>query len=132
MGYGLLAVVSAFDLGYINLDETISLLNKSLNTINSLEKWNGHLYNWYDTKTLKPLFPRYISTVDNGNFIGYMYTLKQFLIRVIKNEKKESINSRLAKEMLDICSKTINNTNFYDLYDEEKGIFSIGYNVEEN
>ena len=132
IGLGLLAVVSAFDLNYINLDNAISLLYKTVNTIFNLEKWNGHLYNWYDTKTLKPLFPRYISVVDNGNFIGYLYTLKQFLIRVIQNEKKDSLNNKLAKEMLEKCNQIINETNFADLYDEEKGIFSIGYNVEEN
>ena len=47
-------------------------------TVNELTKWNGHLYNWYNIKTLEPLIPRYISTVDSGNFVGYVYVLKQF------------------------------------------------------
>ena len=132
IGLGLLAVVSAFDLGYINLDETMDLLSKSMNTIEKLEKWNGQLYNWYNTKTLEPLYPRYVSTVDNGNFIGYIFTLKQFLIRVMHNEAKESENYNLAKKMLADCEDIIKNTDFSELYDKEKGIFSIGFNVEEN
>ena len=50
-----------------------------LDTISKMQKWNGHLYNWYDIKTLNPLTPKYVSTVDSGNFIGYLYTFKQFL-----------------------------------------------------
>ena len=75
----MLAVISAYDLGFIEIEECIELLSKTVYTIIKLEKWKGHLYNWYNTKTLEPLFPRYISTVDNGNFIGYLYTVKQFL-----------------------------------------------------
>ena len=69
IGLGLLSVIAANDLQYINSTECLDLLNKMLNVISSLSKWNGHLYNWYDTKTLQPLIPRYISTVDSGNFV---------------------------------------------------------------
>ena len=75
----MLAIVSAYDLKYINLEEALTKINKTLETIQKLQKWNGHLYNWYNTVTLEPLNPRYVSTVDNGNFIGYLYTVKQFL-----------------------------------------------------
>ncbi|GAE90532.1 hypothetical protein [Acetivibrio straminisolvens] len=50
-----------------------------MNTIEKMEKWNGHLYNWYDTRTLECLRPRYISTVDSGNFVCYLITLKEGL-----------------------------------------------------
>ena len=110
----------------------MDLLEKSMQTIVSLEKWHGHLYNWYSTKDLKPLYPRYVSTVDNGNFIGYLYTLKQFVIRVMKNEKNNTKNYNIAERILNQCENIIVNTNFAELYDKEKGIFSIGFNVEEN
>lgn len=84
MGLGLLAIISAYDLKYIELLETMNLLSKSIETIDSLEKWNGHLYNWYNIKTLKPLHPRYVSSVDSGNFVGYMYVVKSFLTEVEK------------------------------------------------
>ena len=88
IGLGLLAVVSSYDLGYENLDDTVWLLSKMLDSISKLQKWNGHLYNWYDIKTLKPLVPKYVSTVDSGNFVGYLYTLKKFLQDTLDSLKK--------------------------------------------
>ena len=66
IGLSMMAVISANDLGFINNDKTIELLKNILNTVNELQKWNGHLYNWYNTETKEPLFPRYVSTVDSG------------------------------------------------------------------
>ena len=85
IGLGLLAVVASYDLKYENLEDTLVLLEKMLDTITKMQKWNGHLYNWYDIKTLEPLNPKYVSTVDSGNFVGYLYTLKQFLENLFSN-----------------------------------------------
>jgi len=123
IGLAMLAVISSYDLGYENLEDTLKLLNEMLQTIQNLPKWNGHLYNWYDIKTLQPLIPRYISTVDSGNFIGYVYIVKQFLEEVKQEQQKNNI------EYLD---NLIKQTDFKTLYDEEKRLFSIGYNIEEN
>ena len=90
IGLALLAVMSSYDLKYENLEDTIELLYKMINTISNLTKWNGHLYNWYNIETLEPLIPRYISSVDSGNFVGYLYVLKQFLLK----EKEEYRGSR--------------------------------------
>ena len=78
IGLSFLAVITGVDLKFISLSEGIGLLNKMIETIDSLEKWNGHLYNWYNIKTKVPLIPRYISTVDSGNFVGYLYVVKAF------------------------------------------------------
>ena len=131
IGLGLLAVTASYDMGYENLKDTIDLLSKMIDTISKMQKWNGHLYNWYDIKTLKPLTPKYVSTVDSGNFIGYLYTLKQFL-EDIKNkiEKNEAIFIKITT-MLDIIDNLITNTDFSHLYCKESRIFSIGFNVEE-
>ena len=123
IGLGLLAATASYDLGFENLDYTIDLIEKMLNTIEKLQKWNGHLYNWYNTKNLEPLTPQYVSTVDSGNFVGYLYTLKQFILK-INNTKKDSL--------INIIDSLIKNTNFTVLYDEKKRIFSIGFNVQEN
>lgn len=125
IGLGILAVCSSYDLGFISIDKAIDLIEKMLQTIEKLQKLNGHLYNWYNTLNLEPLFPKYISTVDSGNFIGYLYTLKQFIIEEVKQDEKR--NSLLA-----IVNKLIEDTDFSMLYDNKKRIFSIGYNVEEN
>lgn len=142
IGLGLLAVVSSYDLGYENLSDTLELLNKMLTTIEELQKWHGHLYNWYNTETLEPLIPRYISTVDSGNFIGYVYVLKQFYIQVkeeiqlnneISKEEKEKILALIPKWIdKPIDEIPIAQADFTKLYNKEKRLFSIGFNIEEN
>ncbi len=122
IGLSMLAVISAYDLKYIPKEKAIDLLNKIIQTVESLPKWNGHLYNWYDTKTKVPLIPRYISTVDSGNFIGYLYIVKSF---ILETQTKDDTS-------LIIIDNLINNTDFSLLYDSEKQIFSIGFNIEEN
>ena len=121
IGLSLLAVISAYDLKYINLEKAVDLLGKIINTIESLAKWNGHLYNWYNIKTKEPLNPRYVSTVDSGNLIGYLYVTKAFL-----EENCQKGPSLLAIDQM------IKNTDFRQLYNEEQQIFSIGFNIEEN
>ena len=128
IGLSLLAVISAYDLNYIELDECINLLNNIIQTIDSLPKWNGHLYNWYNIKTKEPLYPRYISTVDSGNLIGYLYVTKSFLEEV--GESNQSCH--LNPEPVAILEKIISNTDFSLLYHKEQQIFSIGFNIEEN
>ena len=65
----MLAVISACDLNYIKFENGLEKMTNIINTIQELEKWNGHLYNWYNIETKEPLAPRYISTVDSGNFV---------------------------------------------------------------
>lgn len=79
IGLGLLAIISAYDLKYIEEQKCLELLEKMLFTIEKMPKWNGHLYNWYNTLNLEPLVPRYVSTVDSGNLVGYLYIVKVFL-----------------------------------------------------
>jgi cellobiose phosphorylase len=79
IGLGLLAILSARDMGYIGIVEATDLTSKALLSIEKMEKWNGHLYNWYDTRTLEPLKPRYVSTVDSGNYVSYLITMAEGL-----------------------------------------------------
>ncbi len=121
IGLSLLAVISAHDLQYIDLEKAIELLEKIINTIESLVKWNGHLYNWYNIRTKEPLNPRYVSTVDSGNLVGYLYVTKAFLEETQKN-----------KDIINKIDNMIENTDFSVLYNPEQQIFSIGFNIEEN
>ena len=79
IGLSLLSVIVARDMGFIGYLEMTDIISKIISTLESLKKWNGHLYNWYNTKTLKKLSPGYISTVDNGNLVCYLTTLVQGL-----------------------------------------------------
>lgn len=126
IGLGLLSVISSYDLGYETLESTCELLKKMIHTISNLPKWNGHLYNWYDLKTLAPLKPRYISSVDSGNFVGYLYVAKQFLNNLPKEKQK------IMQLEIETIQKMIQDTDFSKLYDKENRLFSIGFNVEEN
>ncbi|MGE5633264.1 MAG: GH36-type glycosyl hydrolase domain-containing protein [Caulobacteraceae bacterium] len=84
IGLLLVSIMSARDMGYICTIDMLDRINKTIATIEKLKKWKGHLYNWYDTVTLEVLRPNYISTVDSGNFIGYLMTLKQGLLEYLK------------------------------------------------
>ena len=79
IGLYLVSALSARDLGYITTTNMIDSLEKTFSTIEKLDTWKGHLYNWYDTVNLNPLRPFYVSSVDSGNFIGYLVTLKEGL-----------------------------------------------------
>ena len=75
IGLLLLSTVNAYDLGYIGRVELTIRLRDTLDTLTELETYRGHLMNWYDTRTLEPLRPRYVSTVDSGNLAGCLLTL---------------------------------------------------------
>ena len=75
IGLYLLSTVAAHEMGWIGRDEAIYRLGAALESVARLEKHRGHLFNWYDTQNLKPLEPRYVSTVDSGNFAGHLIAL---------------------------------------------------------
>ena len=75
IGLYFLSVVSARELGWIGLGDAIDRIEQTLATITRMEKYEGHLYNWYDTTDLRPLDPKYVSTVDSGNLAGHLLAL---------------------------------------------------------
>ena len=75
MGMALLANLAARDFGYISLSVLLERTRKTLATMHDLERHRDHFYNWYDTRTLEPLRPLYISSVDSGNLAGHLLTL---------------------------------------------------------
>ncbi len=75
LGLYLLSVVSARDFGWIGSIEAIERLEATLATMRCLERFKGHFYNWYDTRDLRPLDPRYVSSVDSGNLAGHLIAL---------------------------------------------------------
>ncbi|PYT07444.1 MAG: glycosyl transferase, partial [Acidobacteria bacterium] len=77
IGLYLLSIVAARDFGWLGLSETIDRLEATLGTMRRLERLRGHYYNWYDTRDLRPLDPRYVSSVDSGNLTGHLIALAQ-------------------------------------------------------
>ncbi|HEX8492837.1 MAG TPA: glucoamylase family protein [Pyrinomonadaceae bacterium] len=80
MGLLLLSTVAAHDFGYLSTLETTERLELTFATLQKLQKFRGHCFNWYDTLTLEPLPPQYISTVDSGNLAGHLLATKQAAI----------------------------------------------------
>lgn len=72
IGVYLLSTVAARDFGWISLTEAIDRIERTMSTIEKMERHRGHLYNWYETTTLQPLRPAYISAVDSGNLAGHL------------------------------------------------------------
>ena len=132
IAFSVLAVINAYDLEFIDLNDVVEKLNNILNTITKLKKWRGHLLNWYNIRTLEPLMPRFISTVDSGNFVASMYVTQEFLNELMEKESLESSVVYKIETMLEICKNIIENTDFTALYDETRNIFSIGYDLDTN
>ncbi|HEX8141257.1 MAG TPA: glucoamylase family protein [Pyrinomonadaceae bacterium] len=82
IGLLLLSTVAAHDFGYVGTLEMVERLELTFQTLNHLPKFRGHLFNWYDTRTLEPLAPQYISTVDSGNMAGHLLALKQSCLEI--------------------------------------------------
>jgi len=79
IGLVLLATITAHDLGYLSLSGAIERVSATMRTMGQLDRHHGHFYNWYDTVTLRPLRPRYLSTVDSGNLAGHLLVLRAAL-----------------------------------------------------
>jgi cyclic beta-1,2-glucan synthetase len=76
MGLYLLSVIAARDFGWLGTHDAVDRLEATLRTMNALERYRGHFYNWYHTRELRPLDPRYISAVDSGNLAGHLIALE--------------------------------------------------------
>ena len=88
----------AVELGYLTTPEMADLTQKTLGTITELPKYRGHLMNWYDTRTLEPKPPFFISSVDSGNLVASLWTLRQgFLERL----HRPLVSKQLASGLLD-------------------------------
>ncbi len=127
IGLSLLATVTAGDFGYITHTEIINRTSNTLNTLLRMERFRGHLYNWYDTETLNPLNPRYISTVDSGNFVGHILTLKQALLSI---PEKNILNINVLEGLLDTLGILNLKSNDKDLLQKFSDDFKNNYSSQ--
>ena len=82
MGLALLANLAAYDFGYLLSGQLVERTENALGTMGTLARHRGHFYNWYDTQSLEPLLPLYVSSVDSGNLSGHLLTLRQGLLEL--------------------------------------------------
>jgi cyclic beta-1,2-glucan synthetase len=92
IGMSLLADLAAYDFGYITAGECLRRVGNTLTAMEKLERYRGHFLNWYDTRTLQPLHPQYVSSVDSGNLAGSLLTLQAGLAE-LKNQPVLSANA---------------------------------------
>ena len=116
IGMSITAVVSSAELGFVSDDKALDLIKKIITTIEKLEKWNGHLYNWYNIKSLKKIVPFVISSVDSGNFAASLVVAKEYCL------KKGDI------DLYNRISNMFDAMNFTKLYTDQD-VFSIAYNT---
>ena len=102
IGMALISTLAAHDFGYVSLRNLTERISRTLETLEKLERYRGHFYNWYDTRTVKPMPPLYISTVDNGNLAGLLLTLHSGLLELAdQNWSAEKIAAGL-RDALDM------------------------------
>jgi cyclic beta-1,2-glucan synthetase len=75
IGLAMTANLAAYDFGYLTVGDVIERSALTLGALGELQRYHGHFYNWYDTRSLEPLRPMYVSTVDSGNLAGHLLTL---------------------------------------------------------
>ncbi len=114
---GLLATLSAHDLGFITSAVLAQRVDATLTTIEGLERYQGHLLNWYDTQSLAPLPPRYVSTVDSGNLAGALMALA------------EGLRQAGLPDLAGRASAFAEGMGFRFLYDPQRRILSIGFRL---
>ncbi len=126
IGMGFLSALAAHDLGFLPADAMLERLERTLTTVEGLERHEGHLLNWYDTRNLSPLFPRYVSTVDSGNLAGALLALAEGCRRLAASQPE------LATRLYDLAARAMtfaDGMSFGFLYDRERQLFSIGYRL---
>ena len=117
LGLAMTAAVAACDLGLIGADEAAAFIGRLTDTAEQMERYRGHFYNWYDTRTLAVLQPPFISTVDSGNLCAALLTAAAFAEE--KGEKTLAARLRVLAEDMD----------FSFLYDEKRALFAICYDT---
>jgi cyclic beta-1,2-glucan synthetase len=129
IGLYLACVVAARDLDFIDTSVMVKRIESSVKTLVRMEKWNGHLLNWYDTQSAQPLLPKYVSTVDSGNFVAYLMVVRQGLIEWGKRDV--DFRPRMDSIISEV-DQLIEQTNFKPLYNPDERLFSLGYHVDTN
>jgi len=118
IGLYLAACVSARELGVITFEELARRCSETVCSLERMEKWHGHLYNWVHTDTLEPLRPRYVSSVDSGNLAACLLLTARSLHR----EGASTLAARMEQLARDM--------DLTRLFDEKRGLFAIGMDVE--
>ncbi|WMJ23230.1 glucoamylase family protein [Paludicola sp. MB14-C6] len=120
IGMMLLSALTARDFDIITTDQLVFYVENVLATVDSLEKFHGNLFNWYDTMSLATLEPAFVSTVDSGNFICSLVCLKEGL-------KEYEFEHQNIRALIKKIESLIDDADLSVFYDKRRGLFTIGY-----
>lgn len=112
------SIMSAHSLEFIDSRKAVRLIERIISSIETLEKWNGHLYNWYRISTKEKMYPYYVSSVDSGNLAMTLLTVKEFL---------KSLDTLELEERVEKLFAAMDFSKFYT----DQNVFSIGYDTVE-
>lgn len=107
IGLGMLAQLVGSDLGYIPPSRLVAVLASMLDTLDRVERYRGHLLNWYDTRHLTPLAPRYVSSVDSGNLAACAITIREGLSELSSVSLPSSCHADGIADGLEVVAETI-------------------------
>ncbi len=119
------ARIAALHLRQLSLWEFVAATRASLNTVLALEKFRGHLYNWYDLDTLAPLQPRFVSTADSGNLVAALWTLKQ----ACQARAQDAACGSACRAIAADCERLVAAMDFRFLYSRHRRALSVGYDA---
>lgn len=123
IGLSLCAALAACDLYLITPQAMCVYLLRMLSTVEKLAHWHGNLYNWYDTETLLPLAPQYVSAVDSGNFLCCLCALREGVSEYLPDCPD-------LQNVIEKIDRELKNAELSALYDRRRDLFYIGYDLE--
>lgn len=125
IGLMMISIIIARDFDFIDTNGLVLRIDRTLTSVEKLQKYKGNLFNWYETQTLNVCSNTFVSCVDSGNFLCCMVALKEGL-KEYKNENPQ------IDQLIGRIEKIIDDTDLSTFYDKQKGLFSIGYNTKED
>ncbi len=132
LGMLLNARAAAVVMGIGKLPDFVSSTERTLSTMELLERHRGHFLNWYDTETLRPLEPRFVSTVDSGNLAACLWTLKQACLRFARDSEPACELEERLTAIAHHCDELVHAMDFQFLYQERRKVLSVGFHLDDN
>ncbi|MFN0184314.1 MAG: GH36-type glycosyl hydrolase domain-containing protein [Aquabacterium sp.] len=130
IGLYLLAAACARSLGWIDSAQLLARLEATLATLDTMERHRGHFLNWYDTQSLAPLLPRYVSTVDSGNLSGHLIAVAGACRELARVAPAYDTTARLLAAARR-CEQIAWSADFGFLYHRKRRLLHIGWRVAE-
>ncbi len=133
IGLYLLSVACAEAFGWINRDQLVVRMEATLATLAKMQRHRGHFLNWYDTQTLAPLLPMYVSTVDSGNLSGHLLAVAQACLALAGRPAAppNAGQAQRLRELARVCATLAWAPDYKLLYHNERHLFHIGFRVAE-